>query len=346
MKSFKLIILILVVFLKTGNVLSDNNLFSVNNISVEKNDNISSKQLANKAIKDAYIQLTKKILLKKDIPIVSNLSDTKIRELVTYHNISKNKEEETNLINFNVTFDKDKMHDLFFKKGISYSDIDDKEFYVLPVLLNENEIFIFSNNYFYENWNNIGNDTLIEFILPLENIETIQNINKLKNNLLDLELNLLFGEYSNKNLAVVLIQNNKIKEKKIYLKTRIQNKVIAKNLNLTGNNLSINKLNEKIIIDVKDELINLVKSQNLIDVRTPSFLNVKLNLNKQSNLVLLKSKIKNVDLVENIFVQNFNKNYVNVKIKYFGRLEKILNQLKDEDINLELNNDQWVIKTL
>ena len=346
MKSFKLIILILVVFLNTGNVLSENNLFSVNNILIEKNDNLSSKQLANKAIKDAYFQLIKRILLKKDISIVSNLSEAKIRALVTYYNISKNKEEETNLINFNITFDKDKMHDLFFKNGISYSDIGDKEFYILPVLLTENEIFIFSNNYFYENWNNVGNDTLLEFILPLENIEIIQNINQSKNNLLDLELNLLFGEYSDKNLAVVLIQNNKPNEKKIYLKTRIQNKVIAKNLNLARNNLSMNKFNEKIIIDAKDELINLVKSQNLIDVRTPSFLNVKLNLNKQSNLVLLKSRIKNIDLVENILVQNFSKNYVNVKIKYFGSLEKILNQLKNEDINLEFNNDQWVIKTL
>ena len=346
MKSFKLIILILVVFLKTGNVLSENNLFSVNNILIEKNDNFSSKQLANKAIKDAYMQLIKRILLKKDIPIVSNLSEAEIRALVTYYNISKNKEEETNLINFNITFDKDKMHDLFFKNGISYSDIGDKEFYILPVLLTENEIFIFSNNYFYENWNNVGNDTLLEFILPLENIEIIQNINQSKNNLLDLELNLLFGEYSNKNLAVVLIENNKSNEKKIYLKTRIQKKVIAKNLNLARNNLSINKFNEKIIIDAKDELISLVKSQNLIDVRTPSFLNIKLNLTKQSNLVLLKSKIKNIDLIENIFVQNFNKNHVFVKIKYFGGLEKILNQLKNEDINLEFSNDQWVIKTL
>ena len=54
----------------------------------------------------------------------------------------------------------------------------------------------------------------------------------------------------------------------------------------------MNKLNEKIIIDAKDELINLVKSQNLIDVRTPSFLNVKLNLNKQNNLVELNLELK------------------------------------------------------
>ena len=40
-------------------------------------------------------------------------------------------------------------------------------------------IFIFSNNFFYDNWNKIEKDELIEFILPLENIEIIQNINRI-----------------------------------------------------------------------------------------------------------------------------------------------------------------------
>ena len=55
-------------------------------------------------------------------------------------------------------------------------------------------------------------------------------------------------------------------EKKIYLKTRIQKKVIAKNLNLARNNLSINKFNEKIIIDanyVKNNVNELSKDTDL-----------------------------------------------------------------------------------
>ena len=59
-----------------------------------------------------------------------------------------------------------------------------------------------------------------------------------------------------------------------------------------------------------------MKSQNLIDIRTPSFLNAKLNLNKKSNLVLLNSRINKIDLVENIFVQEFNKDYLKLKIKF------------------------------
>ena len=49
---------------------------------------------------------------------------------------------------------------------------------------------------------------------------------------------------------------------------------------------------------------------------------MKFNLNKKNNLVLLNSRIKNIDLIENIFVQEFNKDYVNLKIKYLGKLEK------------------------
>ena len=89
MKLFTLLLLILVIFLRTGNLLSDNNLFNVNNILLEKKANTSSKQLANKAIKEAFSSLTKKVLLKEDISKISKLNFSEIRELVTHYNISK-----------------------------------------------------------------------------------------------------------------------------------------------------------------------------------------------------------------------------------------------------------------
>ena len=60
----------------------------------------------------------------------------------------------------------------------------------------------------------------------------------------------------------------------------------------------------------------------------------------------MKSRIKNIDLIENIFVQEFNKENVDLKIKYLGKLDKIINQLKKENINLKLVNDHWIIKIL
>mgnify|MGYP001354705366 CR=1 FL=1 len=348
MKFYKIIIFILIVFFKTETLLSDNNLFNVNNIQLEKKGNITNNDLANRAIKKGFDQLTERILLSKDIKKLKDLNFSQIKQLVTYYQIKSVSTEKKNeeLINFSVTFDKNKIHNLFYKKGISYSEISQKELYVLPVLIKENKIFIFNKNLFYKNWNDFYQIDLIDFVLPLENIEIIKNINDNKNNLFNLKLTEIFREYPDKNLALIFIEQSKDSNEKIYIQAKIQGKSISKGINLKKENLKIEKYYEQIITEIKKELVNLVKSENLIDVRTPSFLNVKLGLNKKSNLVELNSRIKSIDLIENIYVQEFNKNYMNLTIKYLGKLDKIIDSLKQKKINLQLINDQWIIKTL
>ena len=350
MKLYKQIIFILIIFFKTETLFSKNNLFSVNNIELEKKGNISNNAIADQAIKKGFKQLTSRILLEKDIKKLLDLEFSTIKQLVTYYQIKDiPNEKEGTLVNFSVTFDKDKIHDLFYKKGISYSEVSDKEIFTLPILIKNNEIFIFNNNFFYKNWNNIYESELIEFILPIENIEIIETVNSSKKNIIDINLSNLFQEYADKNIALILIEDNDERINKVYIKSNIQGKNISKSINLKDKNLDISKkikIYEKIIIETKKELINLLKSKNLIDIRTPSFLNAKLELNKQKNLVELKSRIRNIDSIENISVQEFNKDFMNLRIKYLGKLDKIINQLKKENINLELINDQWIIKTL
>ena len=345
MKLFLQIFFTLVIFLKTGNLLSENNLFNVDNILIKKRDGDTNEQLANKAIKKGFDQLINRLLLKEDRSKVSDIDYSSIKQLIQYYNIVKNLDNQNNLVNFNVTFDKDKIHNLFYKENISYSDILDKEFYILPIIIEKNDIFIFSNNYFYDNWNKIEDIKLIEFIPLLENIEIIQKINQSRNNLLDLKLELIFQEYFDKNLALIFIENFNTEEK-IYLKAKIQDKIIVKRFSFQKKDSDKVKFYEKIIINLKEDITNLVKSQNLIDIRTPSFLNVRLNLKNDFNLVKLNSRIKKISLIENIFVQEFNKDNVFIKIKYLGKLEKIKNQLKEENINLHQINDQWIISNI
>ena len=84
----------------------------------------------------------------------------------------------------------------------------------------------------------------------------------------------------------------------------------------------------------------------MIDIRTPSFLNAKLIEKSNNNLVELKKRVKNIDLIEDIYVQEFNKKDVFLKIKYFGKINKIINQLNKEKIILKLSGDEWSIKIL
>ena len=348
MKIYKLIFIILVFFFKTGNVLSNNSIFNVNNIEIEKKGKITNNKLADQAIKKGFDELINRILLKDDVKKLEQLKFSTIRELVTYYQVLDTTINENKLkkINFNISFDKDKIHNLFYKKGVSYSEISNKELFILPILKKKNQIFIYNQNFFYDNWNEIYETDLIEFILPLENIEIIQNINTDKNNLLNLNLKDLFIGYSGNNLALIIIEDNDLKEEKIYFKIEISGKKIIKKINLKRSNLNQQEFYQKIIIESKKELTNLVKSQNLIDIRVPSFLNASLLIDKKNNLVELKSRLNQIDLIENLYVKEFNKDSVSLKIKYLGKLENIINQLKEKKVILKLINEEWSIKII
>ena len=348
MKIYKLIFIILVFFFKTGNVLSNNSIFNVNNIEIEKKGKITNNKLADQAIKKGFDELINRILLKDDVKTLEQLKFSEIRELVTYYQVLDTtiNENKFKKINFNISFDKDKIHNLFYKKGVSYSEISNKELFILPILKKKNQIFIYNQNFFYDNWNEIYETDLIEFILPLENIEIIQIANLNKKNLFNLKLSTLFKEYSSKNLALVLIEDNNLDEETVYFKTKILGKNITKNIKIKKYNLKKNEFYKKIITNVKIEIENLVKSQNLIDIRTPSFLNAQLKITKNSNLIELNLRLKKIGLIENIFIQEFNKNTVYLTIKYLGKLDKIIKQLEEQKVMLKNKNDYWIIKII
>ena len=334
--------------MKTGNVLSNSNIFDVNNIEIEKKGKTTNEASAKEAIKKGFKELLDKILLKDDIKKLDELKSSEIRELVTYYQVSNkiNDNNNSQKIIYNISFDKDKIHELFYKKNISYSEIINKELFILPILKKENQIFIYNKNFFYENWNKIYETDLIEFILPTEKIEIIQNVNIYKNNLLNLKLNNIFQEYAGNNLAIVLIEENNSQEEKIYFKLNILEKEIVKNIVIKKSNLSNDEFKKKIITKIKKEIINLIKSENLIDVRIPSFLNVKVKNNNKNNLVELKARLKKIDLIDKIYVQKFNNKSLYLRIKYLGKLDKIIKQLENHKIILKLIDDEWRVKII
>ena len=348
MKFFKLMIFILVIFSKTGNVLSENRLFDVNNIKIVNTPSKNINNLTSQAMKKGFSVLIERILLKEDKKRLNDLNLSDIEELVAYYQTFDEVDDLNKSIKvFNIFFDKDKIHNLFYKRNILYSNLIKSEFYLLPIFKKDEELNIYAKNFFYDRWNKISFESeIVDFILPIENIEIIQKLNKSKGNLEDLNLVNLFNEYSNKNLGIVLITENNSKIKKVFLKTNILGKKINKSLEIKNYKLEKSELHDKIIIDIKNELVNIVKSQNLIDIRTPSFLNAKFKINKKNSLVELKKRVEQIDLVEKIFIQEFNNEFVVLKIKFLGKVNNIINELKKEKINLRLNGEQWSLNII
>ena len=88
------------------------------------------------------------------------------------------------------------MYDFYSKNNIRYSDVSGKIVKILPVLIKGEEIFVYDNNFFYNNWisssNNDETNENIEYIFPLEDLETIELIKKNQNNLENIKLDDIF----------------------------------------------------------------------------------------------------------------------------------------------------------
>ena len=148
MKNLIFFCSILIILFKTGNVLSDNDIFNVNNIEISKDISKNKQKLANLAFQEGFKELTNRLLLEEDYTTISTTNLKEIKKLISYYQI-KNEENNSN-ISFNLFFDRDRIHNFFYQKNILYSDIINTEVILFPLLKKDNQYFIYSGNHFYE----------------------------------------------------------------------------------------------------------------------------------------------------------------------------------------------------
>ena len=69
-------------------------------------------------------------------------------------------------------------------------------------------------------------------------------------------------------------------------------------------------------------------------------------MKNEGNLETLNTRLDDIDLISNFYVQELNKDYAVIKIRYFGRITKIIKKLKDKKMNLRQEADGWVLNII
>ncbi|MFL2883019.1 MAG: hypothetical protein ACJZ69_01895 [Pelagibacteraceae bacterium] len=349
MKKYIFIFFIIVFFAKTGNVFSNNNIFNVDNIKVISEITEKREKILNTAFKKGFKELTNRILLQRDIISIDNISIKEIRKFISsYQIIESDNLDSSNEFIINIVFDRRKLNEFFYQKNISYADIYKTDVVIFPVLVENNNFYLFSENYFYNKWleedKNVNNE-FINYILPEENIDDIAVINKNRNNLESTKVKNLLMDYDIKNYIFLIIKPNNEKID-IFIKGDISNREVIKNvvvdLDMQNKELDF----QKAIRQTKQIISEIWKVQNLIDVRTPSFLNITLDINNQNDLQDLQNALNKIELIENFYVLELNKKYAKIKIKYLGKIDKIQDRLYEMGIKVINTGNNWKLKLI
>ena len=346
MSKYLFILSIIVFLFKTETVFSAETIYDVNNIQVsgKLNSNLDNNKLIEEAFRKAFLIFINKTLLEKDIETLSKTNIQIIKDFIFTHQITSQKKsiDEEIILTVNVKFDPKKINNYLSINNISYADISEISISILPILRKENNLFIFSDNFFYNEWNKTENGKknteaqLINYNLALENAEDLFYINNNRENLELIDINKLNSLSEEKNKIFLIFTLNE--DAKVFIKAYFNEKEVIKNITL--NNNSTDDYNS-LIMNVKDLINQIWKEQNLIDINTPAYLDIIFDIKKINDFLKFRTFLDTIDIIDNYSILEITNKYAKIRMKYKGKISNLREKFLNEKININIENNEW-----
>ena len=325
---------------------SEENVFVINKVIVkgEINLNFSREKYINKAFSDSFEILMKKIVLTKNLNKVQNVDLKQIKNLINNFQILNEsyRKDEYNA-EIKIFYNESRVKNFLREKNISFSRPENISVIFYPVLFIDNEIQNFNENYFYNNWikTKIENE-LINFILPLEDLEDISKILEMKNKIEELNFDPLVNKYDVKNYVFTFIDYGRNKLN-IHVKTNFKNNKISKNFVYDITNMNDKLRLNYILKDLKLKITDIWKEENLINLLAPLSIRLKYQHSKLQDLDKLRNIFYKISIIDSYTLEEFNINNSYFKIYYYGNPKKLRSELLK--FGYQLSNDQghWQI---
>ena len=237
---------------------SEENVFTINNVTVKgKIDlNFSREKYINKAFSNSFEILMNKILLSRDFTKVNNIKLKQIKSLInSFQILEESYRKNEYKVKIKIFYSDAKVKKFLRQKNISFSQAESISAVFYPVLFVNGEIQNFNENFFYKHWAEVViKNEIINFILPLEDLDDISKIVEMKNRIEELDIDTFVNKYDVKNYVFALMdyQNNKLN---IHMKTNFNNNRNSKNFVYDINNIKDQLALNFILKDLKLKVI-------------------------------------------------------------------------------------------
>ena len=262
--------------------LASNHILAVEELEISKKIDLefSRNKIINDAFKKAFYRLLSQILNSLDIKKLKNVNMREIKTLVENFKI-KNEifRESKYYANFDVYFNKKKIKFFLQKKNLFYSNPKQISVLFLPIIIKQENLYLFNDNIFYKYWlTNKDQSGLINYIMPLEDIDETLKLISSQENLENLDIIEIAKKYNTENYILSLIYLDK---KKLNFFSKIKFEEYKKNSNLIFYKVDIKDVDSivAIIKKAKVHLNDIWKDFNKINTSIKLSINLILNSN-------------------------------------------------------------------
>lgn len=338
---------ILFFFIQTVNCFSKNNIFFVNNIKISKklDINFSRDNVIDEIFEIAFKNILSKVLTSKEVKKVKNVKIKEIKKLVeSFKILEESFSKDVYKASFEVFFNEKNLGYFLRKQNLLFSRPEEISIVFFPVLYENNDIKLFSNNNIYKFWkkNQLENQ-LINYVLPVEDIDIISEIREIKNDVEKLNVKKIAAKYNNNNYAYVVMELNK-KKLQTFIKLNLNNNKIFKNFSYKVNNINNEEDISYVINQLKSEIEDSWKIENVIKESSYLTLNIHFDNRSLKTLAKLENSLNQIKIIKDYAIEIFDINKTIIKINYYGDPKKLYNAFEKFNYRLENDRGVWVVK--
>ena len=327
--------------------LASNHILAVEKLEISKKIDLefSRNKIIDDAFKKAFYRLLSQILNSTDIKKLKNVNMREIKTLVENFKI-KNEifRESKYYANFDVYFNKKKIKFFLQKKNLFYSNPKQISVLFLPIIIEQENLYLFNENIFYKYWlTNKDPSGLINYIKPLEDLDEILKLINSQKNLENLDIIQIAKKYNTENYILSLIY---LEKKKLNFFSKIKFEEYKKNSNLIFYDVDIK--NEEsiatIIKKAKVHLNDIWKDFNEINTSIKLSINLILNSNDADKISKFENTLAKIDDISSFSIKKFDLNKTVYEIIYNTDPNKLIKQFSIYGFEIVNDESRWVIQ--
>ena len=323
--------------------------FSINDIEISTpfEINFDKNNIIDEGFILAFDELILSIVQTKDQKKLQETSTRIIKGMIETFSINEEKFiDEIYYLNLNVSFNKKKIFALLEKKNIFPSLPVKKDIFFIPIIVNENkdEIFMFSENYIFNNWNSDKKKYhLLNYILPTEDLEDFNLVKSKSKNLENYDFQEIINKYNLEDYIIMIIFINN-DEFRVINKINFNETMDLKNLKFKSLNFNNDKDIKEFIENFKTLYENYWKTKNEINTSVKLPLIVSVENKENSKISEFEKILTNIDLIYDFYILKFNNKNNIYKIIFNGSPDKFLKIMNKNNYEFDIQNQIWALR--